>query len=95
MKNDGEKYRENLEARINALQLNKYVKFINQYLPLHELLEYLQLTDIYLFTSKDRNQAVSGTFSYAISCGCPIISTPIPHAVEVLNGGTGINIGQL
>ena len=92
VKNDGEKYRENLEARINALQLNKYVKFINQYLPLHELLEYLQLTDIYLFTSKDRNQAVSGTFSYAISCGCPIISTPIPHAVEVLNGGTGIII---
>ena len=92
VKNEGEKYRENLEARIDALQLNKYVKFINQYLPLHELLEYLQLTDIYLFTSKDRNQAVSGTFSYAISCGCPIISTPIPHAVEVLNGGTGIII---
>ncbi|WP_395057067.1 glycosyltransferase, partial [Flavobacterium sp.] len=92
VKNDGEKYRENLEARINALQLNEYVKFINQYLPLHELLEYLQLTDIYLFTSKDRNQAVSGTFSYAISCGCPIISTPIPHAIEVLNGGTGIII---
>lgn len=92
IKNDGEKYRENLKARINALQLNKNVKFINQYLPLSELLEYLQLTDIYLFTSKDRNQAVSGTFSYAISCGCPIISTPIPHALEVLNDDTGIII---
>jgi glycosyltransferase involved in cell wall biosynthesis len=92
VKNEGEKYRENLEARITALQLNKNVKFINQYLPLDELLEYLQLTDIYLFTSKDRNQAVSGTFSYAISCGCPIISTPIPHAVEVLENGTGIII---
>ncbi len=92
IKKEGEKYRENLEARINALQLNKYVKFINKYLPLDELLEYLQLTDIYLFTSKDRNQAVSGTFSYAISCGCPIISTPIPHALEVLKDGTGIII---
>jgi glycosyltransferase involved in cell wall biosynthesis len=92
VKNEGEKYRENLEARITALQLNKNVKFINQYLPLDQLLEYLQLTDIYLFTSKDRNQAVSGTFSYAISCGCPIISTPIPHAVEVLENGTGIII---
>lgn len=92
IKSEGEKYRENLEARINALQLNNNVKFINQYLPLLELLEYLQLTDIYLFTSKDRNQAVSGTFSYAISCGCPIISTPIPHALEVLNEGTGIII---
>jgi glycosyltransferase involved in cell wall biosynthesis len=92
IKTDGEKYRNTLEAKIKALKLDKYVKFINQYLPLNDLLEYLQLTDIYLFTSKDRNQAVSGTFSYAISCGCPIISTPIPHAVEVLQNGTGIII---
>lgn len=92
IKTDGEKYRNTLESKINALKLNQYVKFINQYLPLDDLLEYLQLTDIYLFTSKDRNQAVSGTFSYAISCGCPIISTPIPHAVEVLQNGTGIII---
>lgn len=90
IKSEGEKYRENLQARITALQLDENVQFVNKYLPLHELLEYLQLTDIYLFTSKDRNQAVSGTFSYAISCGCPIISTPIPHAVEVLNEGNGI-----
>ena len=92
VKNEGEKYRKNLEDRITALQLNKNVKFINKYLALDELLEYLQLTDIYLFTSKDKNQAVSGTFSYAISCGCPIISTPIPHAVEVLQKGTGVII---
>ena len=91
-KNEGEKYRNALEARISDLKLQNNVKFINKYLPLDELLEYLQLTDIYLFTSKDRNQAVSGTFSYAISCGCPIISTPIPHAIEVLQNGTGIII---
>jgi len=50
----------------------------------------LQLTDIYLFTSHDPNQAVSGTFAYAMSCGCPIISTPIPHAKELLTQDTGI-----
>jgi glycosyltransferase involved in cell wall biosynthesis len=91
-KNEGEIYRNSLEAKITELGLQKNVKFINQYLPLDALLEYLQLTDIYLFTTKDRNQAVSGTFSYAISCGCPIISTPIPHAIEVLQNGTGIII---
>lgn len=89
-KNEGEKYRNSLEAKIIALELQNNVKFINKYMPLNELLEYLQLTDVYLFTSNDRNQAVSGTFSYAISCGCPIISTPIPHAIEVLQNGTGI-----
>jgi glycosyltransferase involved in cell wall biosynthesis len=90
IKEEGELYRNTLESQIKTLHLEHNVKFINQYLPLPDLLEYLQLTDIYLFTSKDRNQAVSGTFSYALSCGCPIISTPIPHAKEVLQNETGI-----
>ncbi len=92
VKHDGEKYREMLQVKVEELQLQQYVKFINRYLPLPEILEYLQLTDIYLFTSKDPNQAVSGTFSYAISCGCPVISTPIPHAREVLHNDAGIII---
>lgn len=89
---EGEKYRERLEAKVEALNLHQHVKFINRYLPLQDLLEYLQLTDIYLFTSIDPNQSVSGTFSYAMSCGCPVISTPIPHAREVLSEDTGIII---
>lgn len=92
VKSEGEKYRHALENSVRELKLEQHVKFINRYLPLQDLLEYLQLTDIYLFTSKDPNQAVSGTFSYAMSCGCPIISTPIPHAREVLREDTGIII---
>lgn len=88
--NEGEQYRESLIKRIEELGIQNNVAFINKYVALDELLEYLQMTDIYLFTSKDPNQAVSGTFSYALSCGCPIISTPIPHAKEVLAGDTGI-----
>jgi glycosyltransferase involved in cell wall biosynthesis len=78
---EGEKYRNMLIDKVEKLGLTKKVRFINYFLPLTDLLEYLQLTDVYVFTSKDPNQAVSGTFSYAISCGCPIVSTPIPHAV--------------
>jgi glycosyltransferase involved in cell wall biosynthesis len=89
---EGEKYRKMLEAKVEELHLQQHVQFINQFLPLPDLLEYLQLTDIYLFTSRDPNQAVSGTFSYAISCGCPVISTPIPHAREVLQNDAGIII---
>ena len=88
--NEGEVYRESLIAKINELNLHNNVVFINKYVQLDELLEYLQMTDIYLFTSKDPNQAVSGTFSYALSCGCAIVSTPIPHAKEVLADDTGI-----
>ena len=90
VQSEGETYRQHLASIVDALKLHNHVRFINAFLPLPDLLEYLQLTDIYLFTSKDPNQAVSGTFSYAMSCGCPIISTPIPHAKEVLTDKTGI-----
>lgn len=100
VKSENEKYRDSLELKVKELGLENNVKFINKYLELPELLEYLQLTDIYVFTTNDPNQAVSGTFVYAMSCGCPIISTPIPHAREVLTEDTGIifdfrNSGQL
>ena len=92
LKSDGESYREYLISIVDRLELQNHVRFVNEYLPLPILLEYLQLTDIYLFTSKDPNQAVSGTFSYAISSGCPVISTPIPHAKEVFENGGGVII---
>ncbi len=84
IKNEGEIYRDFLEKKVKQHSLQNNVVFINEYLDTANLLEYLQLTDIYLFTSNDPNQAVSGTFVYAMSCGCPIISTPIPHAREIL-----------
>ena len=87
---EGEKYRNFLEDKVVELGLQGHVKFIDKYLELDELLAYLQRTDIYLFTSKDPLQAVSGTFSYAMASGCPIISTPIPHAKEMLESGSGI-----
>jgi len=90
LKREGEKYRDMLVETTKKLKLENNVFFINQFLELKELLNYLILSDIYLFSSKDPNQAVSGTFAYAMSCACAIVSTPIPHAVEALNAGTGI-----
>lgn len=90
VKVEGEAYREMLEAKVESLHLSNHVRFVNAYLELPTLLEYLQLTDVYLFTSCDPNQAVSGTFVYALSCGCPIIATPIPHALELLSDRSGL-----
>lgn len=86
----GNAYMESLEKIVDDLKISNHVKFVTKFVPLPELLEYLQLSDCYVFTSKDPNQAVSGTFSYAVSCGCPILSTPIPHAKEVLQEGQGL-----
>ena len=92
VRQEGERYREMLIEKVNVLGLTDHVRFVDRYLELDELLEHLQLTDIYLFTSKDPEQAVSGTFAYAMGCGCPVISTRIPHAQEVLDDGTGVLI---
>jgi len=83
-------YREKLEKMVDDLNLRNHVQFINQYLDTDQLLEYLTATDIYMFTSKDPNQAVSGTFSYAMSCACPIVASKIPHTLEVLSSDSGI-----
>jgi hypothetical protein len=56
------------------------VLFINKYL-FRGLLEHLYKIDLH-FYSKDPQQAVSGTFVYALSAGCPVISTLIPHSLE-------------
>jgi glycosyltransferase involved in cell wall biosynthesis len=83
-------YRDKLEALVDELNLHNNVRFINQYLETNELLDYLKATDIYLFTSKDPNQAVSGTFAYAMSCACPLVASKIPHTLEVLSTDCGV-----
>lgn len=90
MKNDGEIYRNCLKKKVVELKMQKHVRFINKYLSLEVLLEYLQRTDLYFFTSKDPQQAVSGTLVYALSAACPVVSTPIPHSLELLDGA-GLN----
>ncbi len=70
--------------------MQENVRLINEYVPTKKLMEYLALTDIYLFTSKDPQQAVSGTFLYAMSAGCPIISNAFVLANEMLDDQTGV-----
>jgi glycosyltransferase involved in cell wall biosynthesis len=87
---EGEKYRDYLNQLIAENGLQENVRLINEYIPTKKLMEYLTLTDIYLFTSKDPNQAMSGTFLYAMSAGCPIISNSFVLAKEMLDPQTGI-----
>ncbi|MEJ7678051.1 MAG: glycosyltransferase [Segetibacter sp.] len=90
LEQEGEKYRNYLQDLIEDNGLNENVRLINEYVPTQNLMDYLALTDIYLFTSKDPNQAVSGTFLYAMSAGCPIISNSFVLAKEMLDEKTGV-----
>jgi len=90
LKQEGESYRKTLIKLINQRKLHKNVQFINRYLDYDELNYYLKATDIYLAPQIDFNQAFSGTLSYAIGCGCAVISSPTYYAKEILAANRGI-----
>ncbi|MEM1338194.1 MAG: glycosyltransferase [Bacteroidota bacterium] len=95
-KNEGEEYRDFLQQKVKDHGLENNVQFVNRFLELDELLEYLQMTDIYLFTSIDPEQAISGTLTYALGAGCAVLTTPISHAREILDANAALpfNFGE-
>ncbi len=89
-KREGESYRNELMDLVENLGLIDHVRFHNRYLTKRELTRYLQATDIYLAPYLDEHQSSSGTLSYAMGFGKPIVSTPFAHAVESLGSSRGV-----
>jgi polysaccharide biosynthesis protein PslF len=90
IKHHGEEYRESLEAQVERLGLWGHVQFVNRYLSLQDLLDYLLATDIYVTPYyANPNQITSGTLAYAMGAGKVIVSTPYTHAEELLADGRG------
>ena len=87
---EGERYRKYLIKLVDKLGLNEHVKFHNRFLRKHELIKYLQATDIYLTPYPDPNQISSGTLVYAMGTGKAVIATPYLHAKEALAEERGI-----
>lgn len=90
LQNAGEKYRSFLKSKIKMYNLNENVKFINEYLTLDKLVEWLKTIDIYITPYLDPQQSASGALAYAIGAGKVCISTPYLYAKEVLAEGRGI-----
>jgi len=89
---EGETYRNFLTEKIHQLGLSNYVSFYNTYFDVNKLLQFLEATDIYLSTSLNPNQAVSGTLSYALGSGRPVISTAFAQAQQDITNEVGILI---
>ena len=90
LKEEGEKYRNFLKEKIKQSNLAENVKFINGYISLDELIEWLKVIDIYITPYLDPQQSASGALAYAIGAGKVCISTPYLYAKEVLAEGRGI-----
>jgi len=90
LKEEGHVYRNKLEELVKKLDLSENVKFINKYLSKEEIIQYLQLSDIYMTPYLGKDQAVSGTLAYAVGYGKVIVSTPYLYAQEMLSEGRGL-----
>lgn len=90
LKEKGTAYRNKLVDLVEHLNLHDNVKFINKYLEKDEIIEYLQMSDIYMTPYLNKDQAVSGTLAYAVGYGKAIVSTPYLYAKEMMSGGNGL-----
>ncbi len=88
-RNEGESYRNELSRLVTKLHLDSFVKFYDQYLSLPDLMEFLKATDVYISTSINPNQAVSGTLSYALGSGRAVVSTEFAQSKEIITNETG------
>jgi len=88
----GENYRDFLTKKVHQLGLSSYVSFYNTYFGVNKLLQFLEATDVYLSTSLNPNQTVSGTLSYALGSGRPVISTAFAQAKQDITSEVGILI---
>ncbi|MBX9815858.1 MAG: glycosyltransferase [Sphingomonas sp.] len=87
---EGEAYRERLQALAAARGVGDHVQFVDAFVEQDELLDYLQAADIYATPYVNPAQITSGTLSYAIALGKPVVSTPYVHATEILADGHGV-----
>jgi glycosyltransferase involved in cell wall biosynthesis len=86
----GEKLREDLIALAASLGVESNVRLIDGYVEQEDLLDHLQAADIYVTPYTNPAQVTSGTLSYAIGMGKPVISTPYVQATEILAGDVGM-----
>lgn len=90
LQKEGEKYRHYLKKKVRELGIENNVRFINEYLPLEDLLEWLQAIDIYVTPYLNPSQSSSGSLAYAIGAGKSCISTPYLYAKEALSNDKGM-----
>ena len=90
VRSQGEAHREMLSSLASELGVEEHVQFIDSFVEQEELLDMLQASDIYVTPYLNMAQVTSGTLSYAVAVGKPVIATPYVHAREILADDHGL-----
>lgn len=91
---EGEAYRESLQTLAEALGVGANVVWDNRFLDTEDLLDQIELCDIYLAPYPNLAQVTSGTLSYAVALGRAVVSTPFIHARELLANDVGVLVSE-
>ncbi len=89
IRREGERYRDELRARVRSLDLGGHVRFVDRFVGRVELGRWLQASDVIVTPYPNVDQIVSGTLSYAVGAGRAVVSTPYAYARELLADGRG------
>ena len=90
VRKEGERHRQMLMRLARELGVEDHVRFVDRFVEQEELLDMLQAADIYVTPYLNMGQVTSGTLSYAVAVGKPVIATPYIHAREILADGHGV-----
>ena len=89
VRNEGEAYRGRLVARAAELGVSDHVVFVDQFVDLPLLLDFISMCDVYATPYLNEAQMTSGTLAYSFGLGKAVVSTPYWHAKELLADGRG------
>lgn len=87
---EGERYRDSLKALAARRGVSAHVRWVDNFLDQESLLDLIAAADVYVTPYLDLGQITSGTLSYAVALGKPVVSTPYHHAAEIIGPGNGI-----
>jgi len=90
VRSQGESYRESLIARARALGVEQQLVFLNRFVDLATLLDFISMCDVYVTPYLNEAQMTSGTLAYSFGLGKAVVSTPYWHAQELLAEGRGV-----
>lgn len=90
IRDHGEAYRNSLVWLANDLGVGQHVQFVNCFVDMPLLKQYIASADVYITPYLHEAQITSGTLSYAFGMGTAVVSTPYWHAKDLLGEGRGI-----
>jgi glycosyltransferase involved in cell wall biosynthesis len=90
VRREGEAYRERLMAHARARGVENHVLFLDRFVDLPTLLDFISMCDVYVTPYLNEAQMTSGTLAYSYGLGKAVVSTPYWHARELLSDGRGV-----